>query len=112
MGENLTPAETQFVESLHDLLDEDAGAVRAPKLFTRVLLQRGIRVLMAAIGAGPIQVLTTITVDDVTEEAASKVVERVLSRAGMQPDVVTFYARTAGKLAAQWVMKQRAARQQ
>jgi hypothetical protein len=110
MAENLTANETSFVAALHDLLDDDTGAVRAPKLFTRVLLERGMRVMMAAIGAGPVQVLTTITVDDITEEVVERVVSRVLSRAGMKPEMRDFYARMAATAAVRYAVRQRAAR--
>lgn len=112
MAEELTPSEERFTNALHDLLDEADGAARAARLFTRVLLDRGLRVMMAVVGGGRPNVLTTITIDDVTEEVVKGVVERVLSRAGIPPQALQMYSVPAAQMAAQWAAKKRQELQQ
>lgn len=102
----MSPEELRLKEAIEDLLD--LRPARVIPLFTEVLRDRDVRVLLAAVGLGDFpQVAATLDIDDVTEEVAKQVIVRVLDRVGMPRDAATLMAGTAGTVVARWVAQQR-----
>ena len=107
---NMSPEELRLKEAIEDLLD--LRPARVIPLFTEVLRDRDVRVLLAAVGLGDFpQVAATLDMDDVTEEVTKQVIVRVLDRVGMSKDAATLMAGTAGTVVARWIAQQRRMRQ-
>ena len=98
----MRPVEQNFVDATRALLDYDPS--RLGSLLLEALQPYGVRILGVVLGASPKpQVFTSIMPDDVSAEAVTAVVRKLMLRFNAPPQTVDMLAGTAGATAANYV---------